>query len=197
MESFEGLLISSPKNFEENAAFETERVFIEELNLEEDQFVVQPIKSFSGLVMAEFKDETGLESIEQFRNLIRLATKESFFYNYILKLVPLQYKMPTEEDVLVDFGNFIKKKLDPESTWRLILRRRNSDLERKTMIEAATKEINVGEVDLEKPQYYVRLEILGAKMFGSLTKIPEFSSVKYERDKEAYLERILMNLDLL
>src|SRR6056297_3520203 len=145
MESFEGLLISSPKNFEENAAFETERVFIEELNLEEDQFVVQPIKSFSGLVMAEFKDETGLESIEQFRNLIRLATKESFFYNYILKLVPLQYKMPTEEDVLVDFGNFIEKKLDPESTWRLILRRRNSDLERKTMIEAATKEINVGE----------------------------------------------------
>lgn len=184
MEKYKGFIVSCPRNFEENAAVETEYLISDKLNHVDVE--VKPIYELTGLCIAHFNEDPEEVLLE----LINLLREEPLF-TYILKLVPIGYKFETRQESFKEIGKEYNEEINPSDKWRITIRRRNSPIGRDIILDATAEHIENGIVDLENPDYYVQIEVIGEQTYSSLNQIPELSIKKYERDKEEYLQTII------
>ena len=100
---------------------------------------------------------------------------------YVLKIVPIQYKLKTDLLQISDLASKFESELNENDKWRVLLRRRATDISHDEIVEAAAQEIDIGIVDLENPDYILRIEVLGDETYMSLSKRKELSVVKTRR----------------
>ncbi|MGV9199534.1 MAG: THUMP domain-containing protein [Promethearchaeia archaeon] len=179
MEKFNGLLISCPRNMEDQAAREVSDVLYENLGYKDSW--VTPIYDLNGLLVAKFEENPDTV-IKEIIDLLE-DEEENLFY-YTLKIVPIMFKMETDLEEIQNTAAKFKDKIHEGDRWRILLRRRKCDILREDIIKAATKEIDAGVVDLEAPEYYIRVEVAGNTTYISFSRIKELSLVKYKRKKD-------------
>jgi tRNA(Ser,Leu) C12 N-acetylase TAN1 len=105
---------------------------------------------------------TNLQAKAFISQMQRFLEKNPLFFNYILKIIPVDYTCETN-DITINkviqehYQDFIEN----EDTFRIVLKRRNSDkIERKKFIELIARDIG-NNVNLENPDKTIRIEILG------------------------------------
>ncbi|MEJ2249825.1 MAG: THUMP domain-containing protein [Candidatus Lokiarchaeota archaeon] len=88
--------------------------------------------------------------------------KDLDFFQYALKIVPIQYVCETKPSTIAEMiKNTFKEHLLENETFRIKLNRRSNDLiERKSFIEKCARPIK-SPVDLENPDKIIRIEVLG------------------------------------
>ncbi|MBD3256210.1 MAG: hypothetical protein GF383_14020 [Candidatus Lokiarchaeota archaeon] len=178
MEKFNGLVVSSPRKFESYASYEMKRFLDEKLNLTE--VAVEPILYLTGLSIASFS-ESSYYVMKQLKNILKNQMDN---FTYVLKIVPIDFKLETEEEEIRNVAKIFEKDLNENDKWRITLRRRRSPLTRDELLEIAADEINIGIVDLEDPDKYLRIEVMKDITYMSFTTISEISVVKYKRRQD-------------
>jgi tRNA(Ser,Leu) C12 N-acetylase TAN1 len=154
MENFHGFVISSRRYEEKEAAKEIH--YILEMVLEYEDVEVRPIYKLIGLSIAHFHQDP-------IKTLIKIEEKmveDPDLFRYVLKIVPIQYKLETDLSKIGDLADRFESELDKDDNWRLLLRRRATNISHDEIVEAAAKEIDKVIVDLEDPEYIIRIELM-------------------------------------
>ena len=169
MTEFLGLIGSCARTQERNASSELYYLLTELLDCKNVD--VYPDSSISGLFIAKFDEDPILvlqrikEEFEKDRSVLR----------FTLKLVPIEYRVPTTIENMREIAKKISPKIKEKDTWKVNLRRRHSQFSREEIITNVADEINVGKVMLDNPQHYMIVEILGKWAYFSLSSIAELS----------------------
>lgn len=147
------LLISSPRYNEVNAKAE---LWFSMLICEDPYPIISDLE-FQGLITAL----TNKNEFEVIGKIKQILEKEPYFYNYILKIVPIQFVCETDlRQIERIIAQNAPKYINEGETFRIKLRRRkNKIISRKPLIESVAKHIN-NPVDLENPEKIVRIEML-------------------------------------
>ncbi len=96
------------------------------------------------------------------RKIRKLLKEKSHFFQYILKIIPIDFVCETNTKILVNLihhhcNTFIKE----QDSFKIELKRRKHEkIERDTLIERIAAGIH-NKVDLENPDKVIRIEILG------------------------------------
>jgi len=175
MRKFQGFVVSSRRYQEKQAAREMQYVL--EMSLDYDDVEVEPVYQLSGLSIAHFNRDP----IEILKKIEKIIREDPDFFEYVLKLVPINYKLETNLSEIRELAEEYESRLDENDKWRILLRRRATDIPHDEFIEAAAKELDIGIVDLEDPEYIIRIEVMGKDTYMSLTKRKELSMVKMRR----------------
>jgi len=175
MEKFSGFVVSSRRYQEEQAAREIQYVL--EMTLDYEEVEVNPVYHLSGLSIAHFNKDP-IKTLKRIKEKIK---EDPDFFEYVLKIVPIQYKLKTDLSEISDLASKFESELNGKDKWRVILRSRATDIPHNKIVEAAAKEIDTGIVDLEDPDYIVRIEIIGGDTYMSLSKRKELSVIKTRR----------------
>jgi tRNA(Ser,Leu) C12 N-acetylase TAN1 len=176
MEEFRGFVISSRRYHENEAAKEMQ--YILEMILEYEDVEVEPVYNLTGLSIAHFQKDPvdTLEKIEE------KMEEDPDLFEYVLKIVPINFKLNTEISEISELAAKFESKIGESDKWRILLRRRATDIAHDDFIDAAAKELDVGIVDLEEPEYFIRIEVMGDETYMSLSKEKELSVVKRRRE---------------
>ena len=147
------LLISCGRNLERKAEREI-RNFIRKMG-DDDPLTVE--LGFRGL----FGIKTSLE-IEQIIEQIKKTLEENTWrFRYVLKVTPVDKIVASDIDSI---KNAVKElsdqKIGPRDTFRITVRKRDTDLSSHEVIKEAASVID-NKVDLEHPKKVVNIEILG------------------------------------
>lgn len=175
MEKFQGFVVSS-RRFQENQAAR-EIQYVLEMTLDYDDVEVKPVYQLSGLSIAHF-DRDPIETLKKIEEKIN---EDPDFFEYVLKIVPIQYKLETDLSKISDLADRFESELDKDDKWRVLLRRRATDISHDEIVEAAAKEIDKGIVDLEDPEYIIRIEVMGEDTYMCFSKEKELSIIKTRR----------------
>ena len=113
---------------------------------------------FSGLITAY----TNLTPKKVILKIKKIQEKNPKFFQYILKIIPIDFICETETNTIKQLiNNTYKKFIDEKNSFKIVLKRRNNEkIERAKFIEKIANIIN-NEVDLENPDKVVRIEVLG------------------------------------
>ncbi|MGV9171225.1 MAG: THUMP domain-containing protein [Promethearchaeia archaeon] len=113
------------------------------------------------------------------KKLQTLLKEDPDFFQYILKIVPIDYVCKTNLEIIDEFIKRTEDKhIHQEETFRIKLIRRNSKIiERDEFIETIARNFD-NPVDLENPDIIVRFEILGRYCGISYLKQDEILRVK-------------------
>ena len=119
--------------------------------------IISGIK-YPGLITAA----TNIDSKEVILKIKEILEKTSNFFQFILKIIPIDYVCETKLNVIKDFvEKYYPLYLNKEDSFKIELKRRKNDvIERDTLIEAVAKLIN-NKVDLDNPDKIIRIELLG------------------------------------
>lgn len=147
------LLVSSPRYNETNAKAE---LWFSMLVCDDPYPIISDLE-FQGLITA-LTSRNEFDVIERIKKILE---EEPYFFNYILKIVPIQFVCETKieqiEQIVEDNSS---KFISEGESFRIKLRRRKHKLiDRKTLIENIAKYID-NPVDLENPEKIVRIELL-------------------------------------
>jgi len=174
MHELSGFIGSCARTQERNSSSELYYLLTEILNC--TNVNVSPIPAISGLTISTF-EEDALEILDKVHEVIK---EDNSILRNTLKLVPFQYKIPSSLDNLKESSSFFASKIEAECTWRINLRRRHSNLDRKDIIEVLASEISEGEVSLENPDYYIIVEVVGKWTYLALSSVPELALSEYK-----------------
>ncbi|HUW90334.1 MAG TPA: THUMP domain-containing protein [Candidatus Nanopelagicaceae bacterium] len=113
---------------------------------------------YPGLITAT----TNIGNKEVILKIKKILEKDSRFFQFILKIVPINYVCETKLNVIKDFvEKYYPLYLNKEDSYKIELKRRKNEIiERDTIIESVAKIIN-NRVDLDNPDKILRIEILG------------------------------------
>jgi len=113
---------------------------------------------YPGLITAA----TNIENKEVTQKIKKILKKDSNFFQFILKIVPIDYVCETKLNIIKDFvEKYYPLYLNKENSFKIELnRRKNEIIERGPFIEAIAKVIN-NKVDLDNPDKILRIELLG------------------------------------
>jgi tRNA(Ser,Leu) C12 N-acetylase TAN1 len=175
MKIFPGLILSSVRNFEAEASYEIRDTLKRKLGVK--NVLIEPVYGLSCLSIIKFSNKPEIIMNQLAEKLI----DNPYMFNYVLKLVPIEIKMKSTIANIQNAAKNYFQKINDKIRWRIILRKRNSDLIRNEIIEKAAEPIERGIVDLENPELIFRIEIFGNKTFISLSKIKEISIPKIKR----------------
>jgi len=175
MEKFSGFVVSSRRYQEEEASKEMQYVL--EMIFDYKDVEVQPVFDLSGLSIAHFNKDP-IKTLKKIKEKIK---EDPDFLEYVLKIVPIQYKLKTDLSEISDLSSKFESELNDKDKWRVLLRRRSKDILHEEIVEVAAKEIDIGIVDLEDPDYIVRIEVIGDDTYMSLSKRKELSVIKTRR----------------
>jgi len=123
-----------------------------------DKYPIISDLEFSGLITAL----TSLDPKEVIQKIRNILIKDPQFFQYILKLIPIDFVCETKINIIKQIvqeqhKNFIER----NESFKINLKRRKHDsIERNNLIEAVAKNID-NKVDLENPNVIIRIEILG------------------------------------
>ncbi len=123
-----------------------------------DKYPIISGVKYPGLITAV----TNIENKEVIRKIKKLLKRDPNFFQFILKIIPVDYVCETNLNVI---KNFVEKYypiyLNKEDSFKIELKRRKNEIiERDTFIEAIAKNIN-NKVDLDNPDKILRIELLG------------------------------------
>ncbi len=173
---YHGLLISSARTLERSASSEVYYLLSEILGCSEVN--VKPVREIAGLSIATFSDNPIL-ILEKIKAEIE---QDQSFFQYALKIIPIQYRVSTSLDHLSQQAIIFNDLIDNDKTWRINLRRRHSQLSREEIIGAVAEKITKGKVKLENSDYYIFIETLGKWTYLSISSQPELSISKLQTD---------------
>ena len=146
-------MISAPRYNETNAKAELWFALL----ICGDKYPIISDLEFQGLITA-LTNQNEYIIVEEFKKILE---KDPFFFNYILKIVPVQFVCGTDitqitRIVKENCSKYIKK----HQSFRIkINRRKNKLINRDTLIDSVAKIIE-NPVDLENPDKIIRIEIL-------------------------------------
>jgi len=112
--------------------------------------------------------------------LKELVVSEPWRVRYVLRVLPIEFVVPTDLNMIRQAAKGLASKIDKNS-FRITVEKRHSPLESIEVINAIAGEIE-SKVDLENPGWIVLVEILGSQTGLSVIR-PEqmFSSVVEKR----------------
>ena len=123
-----------------------------------DQYPIISSLEFQGLLTAF----TALGKEEVISKIKELLKADPNFFQYILKIVPIDFVCETNIDVIKEI---IQKRhleyLKEEESFRIDLKRRNNEIINRTQLIKVIAEIFNNKVDLDNPDKIIRIEILG------------------------------------
>jgi tRNA(Ser,Leu) C12 N-acetylase TAN1 len=173
-----GLLVSYYRNFEHKASQELEAFFNDEIGLSEIE--LEPL-SYTSLLIVKFEKDP----IPILKSFDKKLKEDPYLFQVLLKFVPLEFCIKTSlENIREIIKDKYSGKISDGDKWRIILRRRDTELDRNEIIDAAAADINNGEVDLEDSDYYIRVEILGERTYVSFSQISKISVETYRKKKK-------------
>ena len=113
---------------------------------------------YPGLITAA----TNVDTKEVIRRIKKILEKDSNFFQFILKIVPIDYVCETNLNVIKDFvEKYYPLYLNEEDSFKIELKRRKNEIiERDAIIESVAK-IITNRVDLDNPDKIIRIELLG------------------------------------
>lgn len=173
MRELSGFIGSCARTLERNSSSELYYLLSEILQC--NNVSVSPITAISGLTLTTV-DENPIEILQKIEQEVE---EDKSVLQYTLKLVPFQYRIPTSLENMKEFSSFISEQIKETDTWRINLRRRHSNLERKDIITVLASEIKTGKVTLENPEYYLIVEVVGKWTYLALSVIPELALSQY------------------
>ncbi|MCE7743092.1 MAG: hypothetical protein GOP50_11645 [Candidatus Heimdallarchaeota archaeon] len=173
MHEFSGFIGSCARTLERNSSSEIYYLLTEILDCKDVS--VSPITAIAGLTLTSF-DEDSLIIIDRIQKEIE---EDNSVLQFTLKLVPIQYRIPSSLEGLKEFSSFFADQIQEDDTWKINLRRRHSALEREDIITTLASEISKGKVSLENPKYYLIVEVVGKWTYLALSTIPELALSKY------------------
>lgn len=148
-------LISSQRSFERDALSECFYVLSDVLGYE-----VRPLKSrVPGLSLLSLTEtNTNLFDVV---NKIRQYHKTNGPLVACLKIIPIERLVKTRiESIVENAVSLARSKIQPTHSWGIRLRKRQTNLRSSFVIESIAEKINWGVVNLENPDYEVRIEII-------------------------------------
>ncbi len=169
------LLVSTSRYNETNAKSELWFIL---LMCGDDYPIISGIQ-FPGLIIAL----TNLNSKKVISKIKEIQRKNPDFFQYILKIVPIDYTCETDiKTIKYIIQEHHKDFLKEGESFKIILKRRHHDkIEREHFIETIARDIDY-KVDLENPDKTIRIEILGNISGISFLKEGEIIKVKYEKN---------------
>jgi tRNA acetyltransferase TAN1 len=147
------LLVSAPRFNETDAKAELWFVLL----ICGDKYPIISNLEYQGLITAF----TNLPELEIIKKIKEILEKDPHFFNYVLKIVPIQFICETDLTLIKrmvkdNYNRYIKK----QDSFRITLKRRKNKLiERDILIEAVAKLLD-NPVDLENPDKIIRIELL-------------------------------------
>ncbi len=148
-------LISSQRSFERDALSESFYVISDVLG-----YNVRPLKSrIPGLSLLSLTDSNInlFVVIEQIRQYIETNGP----LVACLKIVPLENLVKTNMDNIVENAvSLAQLKIKSNHSWRIRVRKRQTNLKTSSVIENIAKKVNWGVVNLTNPYYEIRVEII-------------------------------------
>ena len=123
-----------------------------------DKYPIISAMKYPGLITAA----TNIDKKEVIQKIKKLLERDPDFFQFILKIVPVDYVCETQLNIIKDFvEKYYAFYLNKEDSFKIELnRRKNEIIERDTFIEAVAKIIN-NRVDLDNPDKILRIELLG------------------------------------
>jgi len=148
------LLVSTSRFNEVNAKAE---IWFTLLMCGDKYTIISGIK-YPGLITAA----TNVDNKEVILKIKKILEKDSNFFQFILKIIPIDYVCETKLNVIKEFvEKYYPLYLNKEDSFKIELKRRKNEIiERDTIIESVAKIIN-NRVDLENPDKIIRIELLG------------------------------------
>lgn len=177
-QKYNGFIISSARTCEKNASSEMYYVLTEYLDCTEVQ--VAPIKTISGLSIAKFNEDPD-KTLAALKELIK---SDPPLLRYTLKIIPISCRVKTDLDTISEIIKKYGERISEEDKWRIAIRKRHVELSSKEIITAAANEIKSGTVDLENPDYYLIIEVIGKWTYMHITKNYELSLSDYIEEEE-------------
>ena len=119
--------------------------------------IISGIK-YPGLITAA----TNVDNKEVILKIKKILEKDSNFFQFILKIIPIDYVCETKLNVIKEFvEKYYLLYLNKEDSFKIELKRRKNEIiERDTIIDSLAKIIN-NRVDLDNPDKIIKIELLG------------------------------------
>jgi tRNA acetyltransferase TAN1 len=117
------------------------------------------------------------EVILKFRHILK---ERPYEFRYALRILPVEKVVPTDLDEIKNATQELAARIGDGQTFRVTVEKRFAALHSRDLIEAAADNIK-REVNLEKPDFVVLIEVLGATTGLSLIKPNEVLSVVREK----------------
>ncbi len=173
MKKVTGFIISSARTLERNASSEVYYILDEVLKYKNVK--ASPTNSISGLSIVTFEGDP----IRALKDIEKEVKAEPSSLQFTLKLVPFCYKTITSLENIEEITVIITEDINENDTWKINLRRRHTQLDRKQIIESVARLVKQGKVKLEEPDHYLIIEIVGKWTYMCLSPIAELSLNKY------------------
>jgi len=119
--------------------------------------IISGIK-YPGLITAA----TNIDIKEVILKIKKILEKDSNFFQFILKIIPIDYVCETKLSIIKQFvEKYYPLYLTKGDSFKIELKRRKSEIiERDTIIESVANLID-NKVDLDNPDKIIRIELLG------------------------------------
>jgi tRNA acetyltransferase TAN1 len=123
-----------------------------------DRYPIISSLEFQGLLTAF----TALRKEEVISKIKELLKADPNFFQYILKIVPIDFVCETNIDVIKEIiQRHHEEYLKEDQSFRIDLKRRNNEIINRTQLIKVVAEIFSNRVDLDNPDKIIRIEILG------------------------------------
>lgn len=124
-----------------------------------DDYPIISRLNFPGLVTGL----TNLSTKEVILKIKKILEKDPYFFQYILKIIPIDFVCETNSQVInqlveLHYRDYL---YDTDSYKITLKRRKHEQIERVNFIQKLAKNIP-NKVDLENPDKFIRIEILGS-----------------------------------
>ncbi len=148
------LLVSTSRFNENNAKAELWFTLL----MCEDQYPIISNLEYLGLITAL----TNLKIRDFISKIKEILRKDPDFFQYILKIVPIDHVCETSINVITEIVQaHYRKYIEPTDSFRIYLKhRKNKLIDRDILIRKVAKDID-NRVDLENPDKVIRIEVLG------------------------------------
>ncbi|MHA1372879.1 MAG: THUMP domain-containing protein [Promethearchaeota archaeon] len=123
-----------------------------------DRYSIISSLEYQGLLTAF----TALRKEDVISKIKDLLKKDPNFFQYILKIVPIDFVCETDIDVIQKIiQRHHKEYIKEEESFRIELKRRNNEIINRIQLIKVVAEIFSNKVDLDNPDKIIRIEILG------------------------------------
>jgi tRNA acetyltransferase TAN1 len=133
--------------------------------------------SYSGLLTAFInKDKRRIIS-----KIKKILDEDPTFFQYILKIVPIDYVCDTDIKMIKGIVNkYYKDYINPNESFMIALKRRKNEIiERDSFIRKIAAGIN-NQVDLSNPDKIIWIEVLGNKCGISFIEASDIITINYK-----------------
>lgn len=166
------LLATTYRGFERKACFELE-LLLKKLG---DSQADIGRSGIAGLVAAK----TLLDPIEAVKELREILHDRPYEFRYILRLIPIEKVVRTDLSAIAEAAKELGLRIGEKETFRITVEKRFTAMSKLEIIEAVAANIK-REVDLDKPDKVLLIEVVGGLTGLSLTGSDGILSVLKEK----------------